>query len=129
MRLLRRYHDCFEDAVICHGDFRPWNLVWRERLPVGIIDFDNAYVGDPADDVAYALRTFLSYGFAPFEPGELVRRTEVALAAYDRTFDVPAILKREYERVEERCRRNGWERALANLPVERAWLAKHRNLF
>jgi Phosphotransferase enzyme family len=129
MRLLRSYHDCFEDAVICHGDFGPWNLVWRERLPVGIIDFDHVYVGDPADDVAYALRTLVSYGFAPFEPGELIRRTEVALAAYGRNFDVPAILEREYDLAEERCRRNGWERALAKLPVERAWLAKHRNFF
>jgi hypothetical protein len=129
MRLLRRYHDCFEDEMICHGDFGPWNLVWRERLPVGIIDFDNVYVGDPADDVAYALRTFVSYGFAPLEPGEVVRRTEIALNAYGRNFDVPAILEREYDLTEERCRRNGWGRALAKLPIERAWLAENRSLF
>jgi aminoglycoside phosphotransferase (APT) family kinase protein len=129
MRLVRRYHDSFVKDVICHGDFGPWNLVWRGGLPIAMIDFDDVYVGDPADDVAYALRTFLSYGFAPSDPPELVRRTHAALSAYGRTFDVPLILEREYERVEERCRRNGWERALAKLARERAWLTENRSLY
>ena len=129
MQLLRRYHDVFEDRVICHGDYGPWNLVWREGLPAAIIDFDNAYPGDPSDDVGYALRMFVSYGFAPSEPADLVRRTERALAAYGCSFDVPAILEREYDLAEERCRRNGWDRALVKLPVERTWLAENRSLF
>jgi hypothetical protein len=127
MRLLRRYHDTFDGAVICHGDFGPWNLVWREELPAAVIDFDNAYRGDPSDDVAYALRMFVGYGFATAEPGELARRTRDAVAAYGAVVDVPAILDREYDRAEERCRRNGWQRQLAKLPVERAWLAQNRD--
>jgi Phosphotransferase enzyme family len=129
MRLLRRYHDSFGGEVICHGDFGPWNLVWREELPIAVIDFDNVYRGDPADDVAYALRMFVGYGFAPSEPVVLVRRTEAALAAYGRAFDAPLILEREYDLAERRCRRNGWHRQLARLPVERAWLATNRGLF
>jgi Ser/Thr protein kinase RdoA (MazF antagonist) len=129
MRLLRRYHDTFGDGeVVVHGDFGPWNLVWREDVPVAMIDFDDVYRGDPADDVAYALRMFVSYGFAPAAPEELARRTRVALAAYGRSFDVPAILEREYELAEHRCRRHGWHRQLARLPVEREWLARNRAL-
>jgi Ser/Thr protein kinase RdoA (MazF antagonist) len=128
-RLLRRYHDAFGNDVICHGDFGPWNLVWREGLPVGVIDFDDVRRGDASEDVAYALRAFVSYGLADAEPQELVRRTRVALDAYGRDLDVPAILAEEYERVEERCRRNGWLRALARLPAERAWLEANRTLF
>ena len=128
-RLLRRYHDAFVDDPVCHGDFGPWNLVWREEMPVGVIDFDDVRRADPSEDVAYALRAFVSYGFAEAEPQELVQRTHLALDAYGRRYDVPAILAEEYERVEERCRRNGWHRALARLPQERSWLETNRALF
>ncbi|MFL5943718.1 MAG: phosphotransferase [Gaiellaceae bacterium] len=124
-----RYHETFGDDVICHGDFGPWNLVWRDGTPVGVFDFDDVRRADASEDVAYALRAFVGYGFADAEPPELVRRTRLALEAYGRTFDVPVILAAEYERVEERCRRNDWQRALARLPTERAWLETNRVLF
>jgi hypothetical protein len=128
MRLLRRYHDTFGDDVVCHGDFGPWNIVWRSGMPFAMIDFDNVYPGEAAEDVAYALRMFVGYGFAAGTPVELVRRTRVALTAYGGTFDVPTILAREYDLAEERCRQNGWHRQLAKLPTERAWLAANRGL-
>ena len=129
MRLLRRYHDTFGFDVICHGDFGPWNIVWRDGMPFAMIDFDNAYAGDAADDVGYALRMFVSYGFARSAPEELVRRTRVALEAYGAGFDVPALLAREYDLAEAACRRNGWHRQLARLPTERAWLAANHKAF
>jgi len=129
MRLLRRYHDSFGDDVVCHGDFGPWNIVWRDGLPIGVIDFDDVYRGDAADDVGYALRVFIGYGFARASPEELVRRTRAARRAYGADFDVPILLADEYECAEERCRRNGWHRQLEKLPVERAWLEAHRRLF
>jgi aminoglycoside phosphotransferase (APT) family kinase protein len=128
-RLLRRYHDTFNDGVICHGDFGPWNIVWRHELPFAVIDFDDAYRGEASGDVAYALRMFLGYGFAEVDPSELVRRTQVAVHAYGGEFDVPSILEHEYDLAEERCRRESWHRQLAKLPVERAWLAGNRALF
>jgi tRNA A-37 threonylcarbamoyl transferase component Bud32 len=129
MRLLRGYHDTFHDGVICHGDFGPWNIVWRNNLPFALIDFDNAYRGNAADDVAYALRMFISYGFARETPAELVGRTRIALEGYGAGFDVPAILDHEYDLAEKRCRRNGWHRQLAKLSTERAWLAANREAF
>jgi hypothetical protein len=71
---------------------------------------------------------FVGYGFASGEPMELVRRTRVALTAYGIDLDVPTILEREYDLAEERCRRSGWDRQLAKLPTERAWLAANRGL-
>lgn len=60
-RLLRAYHDAVrtfeppagaewawtdatlsEGEIVCHGDFGPWNLVWRGDDPVGILDWDVA---------------------------------------------------------------------------------------
>jgi hypothetical protein len=127
--LLRRYHDTFDGELICHGDYGPWNLVWRAGLPIAVIDFDNAYAGDPADDVGYALRMFVSYGFGPWTPEESVRRTHVALAAYGRDYDVPELLAAEYDRAHAKGIRNGWHRQVPKIALEREWLAENRALF
>lgn len=42
-------------AVIVHGDFGPWNVVWDGPEPLGLLDFDFAGPADPMYDVAYAL--------------------------------------------------------------------------
>jgi len=74
-RFLRDYHDAVASFVphrddrwvtgptsdgpagtICHGDFGPWNVVWRGDVPVGLIDWDFAYPAPAWDDVTYALR-------------------------------------------------------------------------
>jgi len=128
MLLLRRYHDTFDEEVICHGDFGPWNIVWREGSPVAVIDFDQVHPGEASEDVAYVLRFFVGYGYADAAPEELVRRTRLALEAYRADFDVPAILAREYDLAEEKCRRYGWDRQLAKIPTERAWLTAHEAL-
>ncbi|WP_223166401.1 aminoglycoside phosphotransferase family protein [Nonomuraea sp. SYSU D8015] len=73
-RLLRDYHDAVvgfrppqglrwssgeaeprDDEVICHGDFGPWNIVWRDKRPVGILDWDYARPRPRLHDIAYAL--------------------------------------------------------------------------
>jgi hypothetical protein len=73
-RLLRDYHEAVRDfqptaaagwatragtvnagQLVCHGDFGPWNLVWRGTQPVGILDWDYAWPTRPIHDVAYAL--------------------------------------------------------------------------
>lgn len=81
-RLLRDYHEAVRGfvpppdarwalsyprpatgAVVCHGDFGPWNVVWDGLTPVGLLDFDFAGPADPRYDVAYALEYV-----APFRP-------------------------------------------------------------
>lgn len=46
--------------VICHNDFAPYNMIFRDGLPVAIIDFDLAGPGPHLRDLAY-----LAYWFAP----------------------------------------------------------------
>ncbi len=38
--------------VLLHGDFWPGNLLWREGQLVGVIDWEDAQVGDPVADLA-----------------------------------------------------------------------------
>lgn len=46
--------------VISHNDFAPYNMIFRDGLPVAIIDFDLAGPGPHLRDLAY-----LAYWFAP----------------------------------------------------------------
>ena len=39
-------------SVLLHGDFWPGNLLWRDRQLVGVIDWEDAALGDPLADVA-----------------------------------------------------------------------------
>jgi Phosphotransferase enzyme family len=71
---LRRYHNAVADyqpphdsvwssgpgacgagEIVCHGDFGPWNGVWRDGAVVGLLDFDHARPASPLFDLAYAL--------------------------------------------------------------------------
>lgn len=47
--------------VICHGDYAPYNVVFKNMTAVGIIDFDTAHPGSRIWDISYAL-----YRWAPF---------------------------------------------------------------
>ena len=40
--------------VLLHGDFWPGNVLWRNDRIVGVVDWENARVGDPLADLAIA---------------------------------------------------------------------------
>lgn len=95
-RLLRAFHDASADfprrtddvwqlpprepaEVICHGDAATYNTVFREGLPVALIDFDTAHPAPRLWDVAYT-----AYRFVPLHAPD-----ETAL-----TLPVPEALRR-----------------------------------
>lgn len=77
-RLIRRYHDAVVDfslpdglrwhadaetavpgeAIVCHNDISPRNIVFRDGQPVALIDWDMAYLAPPVWDVAHAVWQF-----------------------------------------------------------------------
>lgn len=73
-KMLRRYHDAVTDfpiekgwqlidhtpepfEVLCHNDFAIYNIIFDQKRPVGIIDFDVAGPGPRLWDIAYTLYT------------------------------------------------------------------------
>lgn len=77
-RLIRRYHEAVASftlpdglhwhaeaetavsgqAIVCHNDISPRNIVFREGHPVALIDWDMAYLAPPLWDVAHAVWQF-----------------------------------------------------------------------
>jgi Ser/Thr protein kinase RdoA (MazF antagonist) len=122
-RFLRRYHDAVREfrpdtpfvtgtvpgpgEIVCHGDFGPWNVVFRDQRPVGLLDFDYARPGPPILDVAYAIEyvapfrddhrciTDMRYAVAP----DRVRRMRVFADAYGIDAD-PLVLAGAVSRVQ-----------------------------
>lgn len=77
-KMLRKYHDATLDfkrnrddiwflkykgnlnlEVICHNDFAPYNITFRDHKPVGMIDFDTACPAPRIWDIAYAVYRFV----------------------------------------------------------------------
>jgi aminoglycoside phosphotransferase (APT) family kinase protein len=46
---------CAAGEIICHGDYGPWNGIWRGNDVVGLVDWDHARPARPQFDVAYGL--------------------------------------------------------------------------
>jgi len=40
--------------IVLHGDFGPYNLIWRDGALAGVIDWDMAHPGPPIEDAAFA---------------------------------------------------------------------------
>jgi hypothetical protein len=168
-RLLRDYHDAVRGFApppgaiwavgegapapgegVCHGDFGPWNVVWHQGQPVGIIDWDFAGPGPALDDVTYALEYVTPFRddamalrwLAYERPPARRRRIEVFAAAYGLASTSGLV-----ERVIERQRLTiAHARALAARGVEpqatmvaageldrlearAVWSERHRDLF
>jgi aminoglycoside phosphotransferase (APT) family kinase protein len=108
-RLLREYHEAVRDfrpsadatwgghsepaqpgELVCHGDFGPWNLVWRGVTPIGILDWDYAWPRPPVHDVAYALEFVTPFRTDRYSqewlhhpaPPDRLRRLELFAEAY-----------------------------------------------
>jgi hypothetical protein len=112
-RLLREYHDVVAGwrtdfdlvwadgstgagglgMVVCHGDYGPWNLVWRGTQPMGILDWEYAHVAPAWEDVAYALEYVVPFrsdedclGWLRYPaPPDRRRRLELFAEAYGLT--------------------------------------------
>lgn len=92
--------------VICHNDFAPYNMVFRDQELVGVIDWDFAAPGPRLWDLAYlCYRTVPlmrpSNPDSPTSSIDLGARMELALAAYGSDATVPELLHVIVERLED----------------------------
>ncbi|WMT39623.1 phosphotransferase [Paenibacillus sp. D2_2] len=122
-KLLRSYHDAatgfipsvhstneYPDIslheVVCHNDAALYNIVFKDNLPVGLIDFDKAGPGPRIWDIAYMLYTSIPLSsFSPSEENQAVvqynrvnhapvRRRRIELFFHTYGIDAPIDLKK-----------------------------------
>lgn len=104
--LLRAFHDATRGTslashhpVLCHHDPGPNNFVFRDNLPVALIDFDLADPGSPLEDIGYAAWTWcISSKFPDIESQAAHVRTLVdayALPAAHRSAVIDAVVERQ----------------------------------
>ncbi len=92
--------------VVCHNDFAPYNMVFREHVLTGIIDWDFASPGPRVWDLA-----FLAYRLVPLMRPEspdapdmtldLGRRMRLLLDTYGSDATVPSLLATVIHRLED----------------------------
>jgi hypothetical protein len=120
-RMLRELHDATAEytdpdarwrqparepaEVICHNDFAPYNMVFRDGRLSGLIDFDMASPGPRLWDLAYLAYRIVPLsdpsnldGIAFDEPTRLAR-LDALLRAYGVSFPVPDVLRMTQERL------------------------------
>ncbi|WP_128101535.1 aminoglycoside phosphotransferase family protein [Paenibacillus sp. DCT19] len=99
------YPDPSQHDVVCHNDAAPYNMVFQDKLLVGIIDFDMAGKGPRIWDIVYTLYT--SVPLSGFSPGEadcnvvpydleehaLMRKNRIKLFFDTYGIDIPTDLK------------------------------------
>jgi len=90
VRMLRSLHDavagqpiCGDAETICHNDFAPWNVLIKDGVPVGVIDFDEAAPGKRVDDLAYFIWTFLDVGNTNITSSNMIKGIAHLIDAYD----------------------------------------------
>jgi aminoglycoside phosphotransferase (APT) family kinase protein len=107
--LIRRYHDLTAEFVamsgagapgieiVCHNDLSPCNFVFRQGVPVAIIDFDAAAHGSRNWDLGYAAWLWLDLGSPEIAAAEQRRRLALFLDGYG-TGEVGPVLSKMLER-------------------------------
>lgn len=141
MQLLRRLHDQTAGSeiadraeVVCHNDYGPWNLLWRQERPVAIIDFDNAAPGARLDDLGYAAWKHLNLGLVELPVAEQRRRLSLLATSYgsEPNTELLAAIGAAQERmrrlIESAPHGTEPDYALAQIAREQQWLADHGSM-
>lgn len=87
MGIVRRFHDLSlrftrSEKVVCHNDLSPCNTVFVDNMPVAIIDWDSACVGERWEDLTYILWLWINIGSHDRANIDILGQMKAELAAY-----------------------------------------------
>lgn len=96
-KMIKHFHDnlydfpgCAIGQTVCHNDLSPCNFMFKNEMPYAVFDWDAAGIGDPLNDVAYAVWLWLDIGNkTPYadhknhSPADIGKKMKVILDAYE----------------------------------------------
>lgn len=89
VKAMREFHDIaslsplrLENETICHLDFVPWNVIFKNEDFASIIDFDDSRPGNRTDDLAYLIWTFLDLGVCELNDSLQISKIRELCAEY-----------------------------------------------
>lgn len=87
MKIVKDLHDVSsgfapESKVICHNDLSPCNTVFRNGIPVAIIDWDSAAFGERWEDLTYIFWLWINIGNHKRDEIDIMGQMKSALAVY-----------------------------------------------
>ncbi len=104
------YPDHRQHEVICHNDVAPYNMVYRDRKPQALIDWDTAGPGPRIWDIAYAVYRFIPLSYAQdmqalglTDPITQAKRLRLFSQTYGLTYPYEEILDAVERRLDALC--------------------------
>lgn len=87
MKIVKRFHDLSlrftgTKQVVCHNDLSPCNTVFVDNMPVAIIDWDSACIGERWEDLTYIIWLWINIGSHDRENLDILGQMKTALFAY-----------------------------------------------
>ena len=87
MKIVKELHDVSsgfapKGKVICHNDLSPCNTVFRNHIPVAIIDWDSAAFGERWEDLTYILWLWINIGSHQRNEIDIIGQMKSVLTVY-----------------------------------------------
>ena len=79
---LEDFPGCTEGQTVCHNDLSPCNFMFKDDMPYAVFDWDAAAIGNPIDDVAYAIWMWCDIGNPDNPPEDVGNRIKIILDSY-----------------------------------------------
>jgi thiamine kinase-like enzyme len=130
--ILADYPDCKKGQTVCHNDLSPCNFMFINDIPYAVFDWDAAAIGDPMDDLAYAVWMWCDIGNLEQSVEKVNAKIKNMIQGYDaKQFDIKNKIINQIDRVGRSMwptqEQTGNVRSWTNACKE--WIVNNANIF
>ena len=79
---LSDFPGCNDGQTVCHYDLSPCNFMFMNNMPYAVFDWDSCRIGDPKDDLAYAVKMWCDIGNNEQVVSDVNRKIKIMIHGY-----------------------------------------------